>query len=146
MQFRSLGLLILLFSTMTYAQGRKPAVEDFVGIEVEHPEQTPPGTEALFNFEKEITQYEDTLSQKEETQPQTTNQNLQEPTPMNWPVTFGFAFIVGLPLVSWLFVMSHLRRKATEASATNIRVFEDYKRERQAASKKAQDEEVRKVS
>lgn len=146
MQFRALGFLFLLISTFSYGQGRAPAVEDFVGIEVEHPEQTPPGTEALFNFEKDMTRYEEAQAEAK-LKPEGTGQPAIQQTAApesNLAVTFGIAFVLGLPLVSWLLVMNHLRKKATEASATNIRVFEDYKRERQA--RKASEEEIRKVS
>ncbi len=45
MYFRTLAFTLLVLSQVCYAQGRRPAVEDFVGIEVEHPENTPQGTE-----------------------------------------------------------------------------------------------------
>lgn len=43
-----LGLVTL----NTYA--RKPAVEDFIGVEPESYKTTPPGTETLFNFEQNV--------------------------------------------------------------------------------------------
>lgn len=145
MQFCTLGLIFLLSSSFAFAQGRAPAVEDFVGIEVEHPEQTPPGTEALFNFEKDMYRYEE--SQESEKNQKTNSQELtqkQNGSATNWPGTFALAFALGLPLVSWVLIMSHLRRKATEASVPNIRVFEDYKRERLA--RKTAEEEIKKAS
>ncbi len=142
MQFRTLGFLLLLTSTVVYGQGRAPAVEDFVGIEVEQPEQAPPGTEALFNFEKDINRFEEAKAAAPAQTQNVAQEQLSQKT--NFAATFGIAFVLGLPLISWLMIMSHLRKKASEASAPNIRVFEEYKRERQA--RKSSDEDIRKAS
>ena len=48
-------LLVLLFSLVTLSTyARKPAVEDFIGVEPESYKTTPPGTETLFNFEQNV--------------------------------------------------------------------------------------------
>lgn len=44
--------LLTLVSLSTYA--RKPAVEDFIGVEPESYKITPPGTEVLYNFEQNV--------------------------------------------------------------------------------------------
>ncbi len=54
MILRSLLTFTLLFSVCAFAQGRKPAVEDFVGVESETYKKTPKGTEVLFNFGNKI--------------------------------------------------------------------------------------------
>ena len=55
-QFKVNQLLAIFFilslSTSLYA--RKPAVEDFVGVETEGYQKTPKGTEVLFNFENQL--------------------------------------------------------------------------------------------
>lgn len=130
MVFRTLGLLFLLISTVSYAQGRKPAVEDFVGIEVEQSEITPQGTESLYNLEQDLNKFE---AKKKET--------VKEALPViaeskNWSMTtiFGISLVLGLPLLVWLMVMSHMKKKATLESASNIEVLEKYRKEREKKS------------
>jgi hypothetical protein len=127
MKYHALAIGILLISTLSFAQGRKPAVEDFVGIEIEHAEaSTPSGTEALFNLEKDLKDIEvprvATISQA------------PAKTPFSWNVaTFvGVSFLLVLPLVSWLAAMHHMRKKAFVQAASNIEVLENYRKEREA--------------
>ena len=47
-----LSFTLLAISFLTEA--RKPAVEDFVGVETEYYQETPQGTEVLFNFGNHI--------------------------------------------------------------------------------------------
>ncbi|MFP5387004.1 MAG: hypothetical protein ACLGHN_13060 [Bacteriovoracia bacterium] len=138
MLFRTLGLCLLLISTTSYAVGRKPAVEDFVGIEFEDKQVAPQGTESLYNLEQDI--------QRIESQPKKTvgPKISQTPEQSNWGMkaVFGISLALCLPLVIWLLVMSHLRKKASIESASNIEVLEKYRRDREKKS----EEKIRKVS
>lgn len=143
MFFRTLGFMLLVLTQVAFAQGRGPAVEDFVGIEIEHPEGTPQGTEGLFNFEKDMDQFEKTKGQAfSSAKTDTSAPASQGPSPVTTAVTF--TFVLGLPAFIWFLMMNHLRQKAHIESASNIEVLEKYRRERQEA-KKAQ-EEFKKVS
>lgn len=140
MFFRTLGFMLLVLTQPTFAQGRGPAVEDFVGIEIDHPAGSPQGTEGLFNFEKDMDKFEKTKGQA--FSPAKTDTAAESPSPVTTAVTV--AFVVGLPAFIWFLMMNHLRQKAHIESASNIEVLEKYRRERQEA-KKAQ-EEFKKVS
>jgi hypothetical protein len=128
MIFRILILALMLTSSLSFAS-RAPAVEDFVGIEVEHPKDIPQGTEGLFNFEKEIVEF-DTLKSV----PQKTSkaaQNITHSEVKSLPGYMGIIFILVLPLLTFLLMMSHLRRKAEAESEANIEVLEKYRKARE---------------
>lgn len=138
MIFRSLALMLVLFSVSSFAQGRRPAVEDFVGIEVEETKVTPQGTESLYNLQQDIQKIEN-----QKTQPLQKAELTQEaPVTLSPSVVFGVSLALGLPMIIWFLVMAHLKKKASLESASNIEVLERYRRERE---KKAQ-KETRKVS
>jgi hypothetical protein len=142
MHFRTLAFLVLLISSFSYAQGRKPAVEDFVGIEIEHPtEDSPQGTESLFNFEKDMTRY---VAEKDQPSKAKISQGTQETATWGLGTIFGLTVAILLPLVSWLTVMNHLRRKAHVESASNIEILEKYRKEREQSRKTQED--IRKAS
>lgn len=133
MTFRGLAILLTLFTTVATAQGRKPAVEDFVGIEVEESQIAPQGTESLFNLEQDIKVIE---AQKDK---KSYPKQVLAPEPSNWSATtvFGVTLAMGLPMIVWLLMMSHLKKKASLENASNIEVLENYRKERE---KKASDE------
>lgn len=138
MVFRTLGLLILLISTASYAQGRRPAVEDFVGIEVDQPQVLPQGTESLYNLEQDINKIEAKKNQTAKTTPS----EIAPSQPFSTGAIFGISIFLGLPLVVWFLVMGHLKKKASLESASNIEVLEKYRREREKKS----EESIRKAS
>lgn len=142
MYFRALILTLVVFSQAGFAQGRKPAVEDFVGIEVEEPAGAPQGTESLFNFEKDMDKFQETKGQPLKSTK--TDTSIQSETPNTLTTVFAVAFILGLPALIWFLMMNHLRAKAKVEGASNIEVLEKYRRQREEA-KKAQDE-FKKVS
>jgi hypothetical protein len=126
MLFRGLVLALLLSSTFSFAQGRKPAVEDFVGIEVEQDQVAPQGTESLYNLEQDLNKIHE---QKDKPAP-----TIAAPAASSgWSVTnmVSLAFILGLPVMIWLMIMNHLKRKASVESASNIEVLEKYRKERE---------------
>jgi hypothetical protein len=122
--------LCLLFSTLAYANGRGPAVEDFVGVEMETPESTPQGTEGLFNFQKDMSAYQEGKT----TQKNGVVKNSADPASPGQAM--GIAVILFLPLLTVFLVMQRLRQRAKLESAANIEVLENYRRERE----KKQDE------
>lgn len=137
MYFRTLGFMLLIVTQVNFAFARKPAVEDFVGIEVDHPEGTPQGTEGLFNFEKDMDKFE--LKKAEPAKPAAQVATIKSEGPSALTAGLAVLFILGLPGMIWVMMMNHLRQKAHVESASNIEVLEKYRRERQE-SKKAQDE------
>lgn len=137
MFFRPLVLCLVLFSTVSFAQGRKPAVEDFVGIEVEEARVTPQGTESLFNLQQDIKLIE---AQKTKTPAPEVTQ--EAPYSLAPSVVFSISLALGLPMIVWFMIMAHLKKKASLESASNIEVLEKYRKERE---KKVQ-ESARKVS
>lgn len=139
MVFRALTLILLLsLSSFAFAQGRSPAVEDFVGIEYEEKQVAPQGTESLFNLEQDINKIKAGKKKPKKTTA------VKSPEPQGWGMTaiFGISLALGLPLLIWFMVMSHLKKKASLESASNIEVLEKYRKERE---KKVQ-ENIRKVS
>lgn len=134
MHFRTFIILSLLLSSQVWAVDRKPAVEDFVGIEIDHPETTPNGSDSLVNLEKDI----ETISAEAYTVKKPKKTFETPPETINWSVTntMAIALILGLPLISWLFVMNRLRKRAGVESASNVEVLEKYRREREQSKKK----------
>lgn len=139
MLFRTLALCFLLFSITSFAVGRKPAVEDFVGIEFEEKQVAPQGTESLYNLEQDIQRIE---SQPAKPEKEARIGQSQKSESWGMKAVFGISLALGLPLIIWLMVMSHLKKRASIESASNIEVLEKYRRERE---KKSQ-EKIRKVS
>jgi hypothetical protein len=143
MQFRTFIILGLLVSSVAWGVDRRPAVEDFVGIEIDHPESTPQGTESLVNLEREIqTIHAEAYTVKSHPK----KANLESASTISWSLTNTMAvvFIIGLPLISWLFVMNRLRKRASVESASNVEVLERYRKEREQMRKK--EEAQRKAS
>lgn len=138
MAFRVLGLSLILMSVTAFANGRKPAVEDFVGIEVEHTEATPTGSEVLFNLENDLNQIEAKRTQA----PSKIQSPKQESSEWSLTTILSISFFVSLPVLIWLMMVNHLKRKASVESASNIEVLEKYRKEREKKS----EENIRKAS
>lgn len=138
MNFRTISIFLLFLAQISFAYSRGPAVEDFVGIEVEHPEGTPQGTEGLFNFEKDIKGFKETDQKK--------SKSITEKTPPNQSANHeGFspwavlALILGLPALVYMMMMNHLKKKAYTESTTNIEVLEKFRRQKEEAKKNQED-------
>lgn len=115
-------VLFALTLTLTVATSfaRGPAVEDFVGIESETPDVTPEGTEALFNFEQDVAEYQNRPQQKEAVIVHHPSAKAHQGT-SSWPISawLGVFVVLGLPVVTWLLTMRHLKaRKAAVYSET----------------------------
>lgn len=140
MHFRLLAITLILFSTFTFATSRSPAVEDFVGIDMEHGENAVQGHETLVNLEQDIGKIE--IVRNEQPLAKLPPVKTETETPWGPTAWMGIFLVLGLPVISWMLVMNHLREKASKESASNIEVLEKYRKER--ASK--QEENIRKAS
>lgn len=141
MHFRILGLALLLLSNLTLAApGRAPAVEDFVGIEVDQIPSSP-SDENLFNLEQDLGKIE--VAGKsgpiEVAATPTSRIAAPEETPWSFSKVLAVLFILSLPLISWLHVLNHMRNKASVESASNIEVLEKYRLEREQTKNKKDD-------
>lgn len=148
MHFQTLGLSLLLLSSLSFAApGRSPAVEDFVGLEVEHIEATPNANEPLINLEREINQIES--ARKSGTVKAAPVSTIKPLSPVTDTTSFStilaLVFILGLPMISWIMVMNHMRKKASAESVSNIEVLEKYRQERELRNQK-QDKDIKKAS
>jgi hypothetical protein len=127
MTLPTFGLILLISSTIAYGQNRSPAVEDFVGIEVEENQITPHGSESLYNLEQDIK-----IIQAQENKPAPKPAKApREIIPPLAPTLLGIFFALGLPLAVWLLLMSRLKKKASIESASNIEVLEKFRQERE---------------
>lgn len=100
MKFRILLILSLGILTSLSVSARKPAVEDFVGVIPESYQETPKGTEVLFDFSKKVHKVANNKLKK-------TISN------SDWTGLFGLATIISLPLIMWVFIT----RSATHPTA-----------------------------
>lgn len=93
-------LVTLTFLISLQLQARKPAVEDFVGVEPETYQATPKGTEVLFNFENQLKQ-------------QSNNQSKLSELTMhsNWFGVFALAAFIGLPFMMWYFISRSVKNE-----------------------------------
>lgn len=130
MKFRLLILFMLIISTTSFARGRKPAVEDFVGIEVDHLQVAPQGTESLYNLEQDLNKIE-----KQKNSPEKAPKAVVQPSEsISMKGIVGVAIALLFPLSIWFLIMAHLKRKASLESASNLEVLEKYRREREKKS------------
>ncbi len=128
--------LLLLISSPSFARG--PAVEDFVGIEMQETPTHLHGAELLYNLEQDV----NLIAQVENTPVQSTAKTQGQP----WSTSALFALItlLGLPLIAWSIAMNYFRKKALAESAANIEVLENYRKQKMASQE--EEEEQRKVS
>ncbi|MFL5784021.1 MAG: hypothetical protein ACJ76H_05370 [Bacteriovoracaceae bacterium] len=142
MHFRTFIICVLLISsTLAWGVDRKPAVEDFVGIEVDHPETTPQGTDSLVNLEKDIQTIHAEAYTSVKSSPKKTEFSSSS-VELPWSMTniVSVFMIMALPLFIWFVVMNRLRKKASVESASNVEVLEKYRRDREQARKREESE------
>jgi hypothetical protein len=117
------------------AWARKPAVEDFEGIETQQPEVIPQGTEALFNFDKDIAHQ---VGQKKavirniEHIPVT---RFEDQNTFPWAGVMGLLTLLALPLASWFSTTKKFYEKMPPVSS-----LEDFRK------KESEKEEIKKAS
>ncbi|MGE3609830.1 MAG: hypothetical protein AB7I27_09625 [Bacteriovoracaceae bacterium] len=128
MAMRYLFVGILLIISFAHANDRSPAVEDFVGIELEH-EAIPHNNDTLVNLEKDIKHIQAT---RNDGQLKSNSESLG----LNLGTSLGLLFILTLPLLSWVFVVRHLKQKAKIENLSNVKVLENYKKVREEMKKR----------
>lgn len=125
----SLFLITLLTMSAALANGRAPAVEDFVGVEPEGYQRTPQGTEVLFEFGNTVKSV-----------------NTQSTT--SWTNVTPFAVLVSfllLPFVMWAAITRSANNVARSMQKdTNVTVLSDFKKEKEE-SVNSEDQEFDKV-
>ena len=110
----------LLMLTLT-VEARKPAVEDFVGIESTTPDIIPSGTEAMFNFNKEVTAYAKDGPSQPVVRYMKEQPKMESPTAStgSFSLWFGIGFVLALPMITWAVMSQHLKaRDAVRPAAT----------------------------
>lgn len=116
-------LFIAAILTLSGAHARGPAVEDFVGIDIEEQDLTPAGTHALFNFEQELNQ----AGTQARTQALIVKTELRAAAPQTetspWSQWFGILVILSLPVVTWSLTMKHLNKKVDVELPDNVTVL-----------------------
>ncbi len=130
-------LMLFLISLVSFsAHARKPAVEDFVGVEPENYQKTPEGTQVLFDFKKELSTKN--ISSKEK--------NLFGSISSNSSLgAYGLALFITLPFLMWFGLTRNVRGdnphltneesaqqefkfESKMASSENIAKLEDYRK------------------
>ena len=131
---------LLISSTLAWGVDRRPAVEDFVGIEVDHPETTPQGTDSLVNLEKDIQTIHAEAYTSVKSSPK--KEVFSTSSELPWSVTniVSVFMLMTLPLFVWFVVMNRLRKKASVECASNVEVLEKYRRDREQARKREESE------
>lgn len=149
MKFHMFVLVCFVLSASAMAApGRSPAVEDFVGIEIEEPQTSPGDQGTLVNLERDLQALEQIEAKAYVASADAPREHVMESPNqfVQWNATniIAWTLLLGLPLLSWFMAVSHLRKKASIENASNIEVLEKYRREREIARRK--EEEYRKVS
>lgn len=128
MKLRILLVITVLF-TLGFASSsfaRKPAVEEFVGVETENYRPTTEGTEVLFNFGNHINSHE--------------KQSRQNQTSSAWFATSVLVAFILLPFLMWIGISNSLKKETevknssqdnnqdeSVAELGNVKHLSDYK-------------------
>lgn len=117
------------------AQGRAPAVEDFVGVETKDYAITPEGTEIFFNFENNV---------------QETNTSTKQQANGQFSFWVFLAF-VSLPFMMWLGINQSLKNHTEEILQVenreimdNVEFLEVYQKEKQKVDAEEEEDEFTK--
>ncbi len=108
-------VLAIVLTLSGAAHARKPAVEDLVGIESETPDVTPEGTEALFNFQVDVKEFNQKTNTPTQAVVQKKNIPSSQQTNGSWPIAnwLGVLVVLALPFVTWMLTMRHLKNAST---------------------------------
>lgn len=125
--------VIALLALSVGAHARKPAVEDFIGIEPESTPTAPVGTETLYNFGTEISDYKE--APFEVTVIQTNSTAVAPVQASGWSFSAWWAVgaVLLLPLAAWRLVMRKVEElpvanNVTELAAHRRKKVEDFKK------------------
>lgn len=128
MALRMLIFFVTYLIIIPSSEARKPAVEDFIGIEVEESKTVPRGSEVLFDLEQDIHKIQNNKNTQNE------NKISKNDSETFSNAFWGILFAMMLPAIIWFSIMNHIRKKATLETASNIEVLERYRREREKKS------------
>jgi hypothetical protein len=123
MNLRIIFLITVLFTMLfsSFAHARKPAVEDFVGVETEDYQPTTSGTEVLFNFGNHLTSKDRVLKDNSSTL-----------------ATFTLIAFILLPFMMWFGISKANEQKQSDENSTtkidesqvqNVTHLSDYKKD-----------------
>ena len=127
--------VIAVLALTVGAHARKPAVEDFIGIEPETSPVNPAGTEALYNFSTEISKFE--AAPVEVTVVQANANTVAPQSQANgWSLSPWWAVtaVLLLPLTAWRLVMRKVEELPPVDNVTELAIHrskkkvEDYKK------------------
>lgn len=123
-------IIICSFSGLKAAQGRAPAVEDFVGVETQDYAVTTEGTEVFFNFDQNTV---------------TSNTSTKQEMPSQFPFWVFVAFVT-LPFIMWLGINRSLNQPSTrvvleesQQIPENVEFLEIYQKEKQKVDEEDDD-------
>jgi hypothetical protein len=129
-----LSLLILNISLMANSFARKPAVEDFVGVESQDYKETPKGTEVIFNFGQHIQKFKNEVP--------TVSPSGSSDLSGGFGLLAIFSFIA-LPFLMWFGIAiktKHVTKsksfKSGVESSENIANLSDYRSDEQSSDEK----------
>lgn len=128
MKFIVLSVLLSFFVANS-AVARKPAVEEFVGIETEHFDKTPQGTEVIFEFGNMV---------------QVKNVEIQSTNGTNFVAPLMIVGFLFLPFLMWFGITrktkSVVKTEESHSQHDNITKLDDFR------STESHEEEVKKAS
>lgn len=116
------------------AIARSPAVEDFVGIEVEETKVIPDGSEVFFNLEKDVKN----ISENSSPQPKGITTSQKESKDIQ--ILVLFLAVLSLPAFLWWQMMSKLKKNLSSIEKENVhdlKSFRDQKDKNQDIDRKA---------
>lgn len=114
------AFLLMISITALSAVGRKPAVEDFVGVEYDTQNVVPTGTETLFNFSKEVKDYQTQPTQPIVRYAQKQSETNAPVSSEGLPIWFGITFVLSLPVITWAVMSLHLKKREAALAAAAL--------------------------
>lgn len=115
-----------LLSFNLFANGRSPAVEDFVGVEPEGYVPAQKGAEVLFNFSQNLTE---------------TSQSIMDQNLMIFGVV---ALFILLPVGVWIGISQTMKNKTADSDHSNVHQLNDYRNRR--STDQNNDDDIKKAS
>lgn len=142
----TLSLVLLLLTLMAHA--RKPAVEDFVGIEPETQNVVPSGTESLYNFADDVKDYQKTGPRQPVVRYTLDQPSMQAPgsTTSSFSLWFGIGFVLALPMITWVVMARHLKSREEASAVTGASIADLAAKRAQKQSQTTTKDDIKKAS
>ena len=123
MKLNHLLVLIFVFTLSATLHARKPAVEDFVGVESEGYEKTPKGTEVLFDFGNQLAPV------------QVENSNVSSKIDIDSFSSFMLFAFATLPFIMWFGINQSIKEQRAinvtqtpPSTASKVEKLDDYRK------------------